>query len=49
MDAFLLAGSPVDGLVLIGPFPTVDDAIAYGEALSADWWVVEPIQPEEVE
>lgn len=46
----IVAGSPLDGLTIIGPFVTADDAIEYAQnhrGLRDDsWWVASLDQPE---
>jgi hypothetical protein len=43
MQYALLMGSPVDGYVVYGPFPTPNDALAYAkveECKNDSYWVV---------
>lgn len=40
----VIYGDPIDGIVLIGPFETPDDATRYAEqTFKADWWIA-PLQ-----
>ena len=45
----ILYGNPVDGMSIIGPFPTSEDANGHAEDTlngNGEWWVVELESPE---
>ena len=40
----ILHGNPVDGLGLVGPFPSADEATEYADEYfngAGEWWIVE--------
>ena len=44
----VMFGNPIDGLQIVGPFKTADDACQWADLanLSADWWIA-PLQAKE--
>ena len=51
--AVVVAGDPIDGILIYGPFPYIEDAIRWAEGhiggAGDDWWAVplESIEDEE--
>lgn len=46
-DAVIIQGNPADGFGCVGPFATREDAIAYGDTVDSDWWVLDLASPDE--
>lgn len=46
---FIIAGNPIDGITLIGPFEDDDSLNTYADnnLRLTDWWVITPESPEE--
>lgn len=42
----IIQGSPVDGITIMGPYPTATAAIDVAETLSDSWWIA-PLYPSE--
>jgi len=44
--AVVLAGNPVDGFRVIGPYDSREEAIADGDIVDTEWWVADLEPPE---
>lgn len=43
----IMKGNPVDGFSTVGPFNSREDAIAYGDSVDSEWWVIDLDAPDE--
>jgi hypothetical protein len=49
MSYVILTGNIIDGMNIVGPFETHDDADEYASRYVDEWWIVELSAPQNLE